>query len=54
MQIHPVRAVLFHEDRWVDRWTAMMKLNVALHNFANMPNNRKYNYITEVWNMSDN
>jgi hypothetical protein len=41
IKIHPVRAVLFHADRLMDRWTAMMKLKIAFHNFANIPNNRK-------------
>jgi len=41
MKIHPVIAVLFNADNWIDRWTVMMKLKVAFHNFANMPNNRE-------------
>jgi hypothetical protein len=41
IKIHPVRAVLFHAGRLMDRWTAMTKLKVAFHYFANIPNNRK-------------
>jgi hypothetical protein len=38
MQIHPVGAEVFHTDRQLDgrmdRWTNMMKLIAAFHNFA--------------------
>jgi Fe-S-cluster formation regulator IscX/YfhJ len=37
MKICPVRAEFFHKDRPMDRWRDMMKLIVALQNFANSP-----------------
>jgi len=39
VKIHPVRAELFHADRWIDGRTDMPKLMVAFHNFANAPEN---------------
>jgi len=43
MKICPVRAASFRAyrqtDRRKERWTDMMKLIVAFHNFANAPKN---------------
>jgi len=46
MKIHPSGAELFHADGLTD----MMKLTVAFHNFANVPN--KVSMFTINWNQS--
>jgi hypothetical protein len=43
MKIHPVQAILFHVDRWTDRWLDgqidKKKLIIAFCNFVNAPKN---------------
>jgi hypothetical protein len=54
MKIRPVGAELFHEDRRTDGRTDMTKLVVAFCNFANTPNKKRQNTVTEYFNLDYN
>jgi hypothetical protein len=45
----PVGAKLLHVVRWIDGWTDMMKLIVALCNSASMQRDWEFTYRLHAW-----